>query len=156
MAILQAVASYSQYYLDILESEMESKASVETAAKVARKILYDNKQNINGSMIVAGFNAKNKKPEIYTIPFGGALIEQEFAIAGSGAAYLQGFCDSAFKRDMSKDECEEFVSKAIAHAIARDSSSGCGVRLVVVSEEGTSKKIIGHPDLPFLLENGER
>jgi 20S proteasome alpha/beta subunit len=39
---------------------------------------------------------------------------------------------------MSKKECQDFVKTAIAHAMARDGSSGGVIRLVTIDKTGIS------------------
>lgn len=63
-------------------------------------------------------------------------VQVPFAIGGSGSAYITGFFDKYWIDDMSEGECVEFCKRAVAHAFARDGSSGGSVRLVVVTENG--------------------
>lgn len=51
-------------------------------------------------------------PKVFNIPLGGMCVRQSFAIGGSGSTYVFGFVDSNFKKDMTKDECVEFVLKS--------------------------------------------
>jgi len=36
-------------------------------------------------------------------------VRQSCAIGGSGSTYIYGFVDANFKKDMTKDECQQFV-----------------------------------------------
>jgi len=45
-----------------------------------------------------------------TIPLGGALVQEPYSIGGSGSTYITGYCDSNFKKNMTKDECVKFVT----------------------------------------------
>lgn len=85
-----------------------------------------------------------------SIPLGGSLIEQKFAVGGSGSTYIFGYVDANFKENMSREEAEEFVSKAISHAMARDGSSGGVIRLVTINKNGVDKKYIPGDKLPYL------
>lgn len=49
-----------------------------------------------------------------------------------------GHVDAAFKDNMTKEEAQQFVRKAISHAMARDGSSGGVVRMVVIDKTGVS------------------
>lgn len=46
--------------------------------------------------------------------------------------------DAAFKENMTKEEAQDFVRKAISHAMARDGSSGGVIRMVVIDKTGVS------------------
>lgn len=59
-----------------------------------------------------------------------------YAIGGSGSAYITGFFDKYWVDQMSKEECVDFCKRAVAHAFARDGSSGGSVRVVIVTEGG--------------------
>ena len=47
--------------------------------------------------------------QVYSIPLGGMCVRQSCAIGGSGSTYIYSFVDANFKKDMTKDECQEFV-----------------------------------------------
>ncbi|CAM8886351.1 unnamed protein product [Rhodiola kirilowii] len=89
-------------------------------------------------MIVGGWD-KYAGGKIYGVPLGGTLIEQPFAIGGSGSSYLYGFFDQAWKEGMTKEEAEELVVKAVSLAIARDGASGGVVRTVIINSEGVTR-----------------
>ena len=46
---------------------------------------------------------------MYSIPLGGMCVQQSCAIGGSGSSYIYGYVDANFKKNMTKDQCEEFV-----------------------------------------------
>jgi 20S proteasome subunit beta 1 len=50
---------------------------------------------------------------------------------------------------MTRAECQSFVKKAIAHAMARDGSSGGIIRLVTVDANGTERDYIPGDQLPY-------
>ncbi len=51
---------------------------------------------------------------------------------------------------MTKEECQVFVKKAIAHAMARDGSSGGVIRLVTIDQGGVEKECVLGDRLPFM------
>ena len=87
---------------------------------------------------------------VYVLPLGGTLMKLPFAVGGSGSTYIYGYIDSEYKPGMTRDECQQFVRKAISHAMARDGSSGGIIRLVTVDSNGTDREYIDK--LPFVLE----
>ena len=88
---------------------------------------------------------------------------------------LFGFVDSNFKKDMTKDECVEFVLKseswsnysltkncktnvscfflALALAMNRDGSSGGVVRLGIITEDGIERRTVLGNELPRFYED---
>lgn len=52
---------------------------------------------------------------------------------------------------MTKDEALVFVRRALAHAMARDGSSGGVIRTVVIDAEGVTREMVPGNALPFML-----
>ena len=50
---------------------------------------------------------------------------------------------------MTAMQCEEFVKKALSHAMARDGSSGGVIRTVRIDAAGAEKKFVAGDKLPF-------
>jgi hypothetical protein len=59
---------------------------------------------------VAGWDAE-KGGQVFALPIGGALLPRDYSTGGSGSTYIYGFCDAFYKKDMTKEQCEEFVIK---------------------------------------------
>jgi len=86
---------------------------------------------------------------VYCVPLGGACVQQDFAIGGSGSTYIYGLMDASYRVGMSKAECIDFVKKTISHAMARDGSSGGVIRLAAIDKTGVERFFVGGNDLPF-------
>ena len=52
---------------------------------------------------------------------------------------------------MTRDECLKFVRQALAHAMARDGSSGGVIRTVVIDKDGCTRAFVAGDQLPFML-----
>ncbi|CCF57631.1 hypothetical protein KAFR_0C06350 [Kazachstania africana CBS 2517] len=140
----QAVADIVQYHLELYESQYGA-PSIKTAASVFKSICYENKDNLSAGIIVAGFDDKNEKGEVYSIPLGGSIHKQKYAIAGSGSTFIYGYCDKKFKEDMTKDETVNFIKHSLSQAIKWDGSSGGVIRMVILTKEGV-ERLIFYPD----------
>lgn len=147
----QLVSDYVRYFIHQHTAEMGAPATVKTVANLTMTLAYNNKSILSAGMIVAGWD-KYEGGTVYGIPIGGTLLKLPFTIGGSGSTYIYGFCDQAWKDDMSLEEAEDFVVKAVALAMARDGSSGGCVRLVVVNEEGATRKFYPGDKLPLFFE----
>uniref|UniRef100_A0A7S2U2B8 Proteasome subunit beta n=1 Tax=Lotharella oceanica TaxID=641309 RepID=A0A7S2U2B8_9EUKA len=147
----QAVADMVSYYLDVHSVEIDEPPAVKTAANLFSLITYNNKDRLMASIICAGWDKKNGG-QVFQIPLGGTLVQSKFAIGGSGSTYIFGHCDAQYKDGMDQKECEAFVSKAIAHAMSRDGSSGGVIRLAIITEKGVERKFIAGDKLPFMKD----
>ena len=52
--------------------------------------------------------------QVYSIPLGGMCVQQSCAIGGSGSSYIYGYVDANFKKNMTKEECEQFVKTGMS------------------------------------------
>ncbi|CAJ0868393.1 4929_t:CDS:10 [Entrophospora sp. SA101] len=137
----QAIADIVHYHLQMYTAQNGEAPTVQTTAALFQQICYQNKDNISAGIIVAGWD-KYKGGSVYIIPLGGALLKQPYAIGGSGSTYIYGYCDSAYRRNMSREEAIEFMRTAIALAVARDGSSGGCIRMAVITEQGVERLFI--------------
>lgn len=143
----QIISDYVRYYTAMHSVELGGEPLVGTVARLFRQICYQNKDMLMAGIIVGGYDDQ-KGGQVYSIPLGGAMVQQPFAIGGSGSSYIYGFCDSNFKEGMSRDECVDFVTKSLALAMSRDGSSGGVIRLVIIDKNGVERKFIAGKQLP--------
>lgn len=101
--------------------------------------------------ICAGWD-KYEGGSVYALPIGGSMIRVPYTVGGSGSTFIYGFCDAEYKDDMTREECEEFVMRAVAHAMSRDGSSGGLIRLVTVNEGGAERRMIQGPEIPLFVD----
>lgn len=147
----QAVSDIVRYYLNMHGTELGKPPLVKTAASFFKSICYENKDRLMAGIICAGYDATNGG-SVYSIALGGSMIKEDFSIGGSGSTYVYGYCDANYKKGMTRDECKEFTTKAIAHAMARDGSSGGVIRLVIIDKDGAERYFVPGDKLPYNLE----
>ncbi|KAM3281754.1 proteasome subunit beta type-6 [Capsicum chacoense] len=135
----QIVSDYVRYFLHQHTIQLGQPATVKVAANLARLLSYNNKDMLQTGLIVGGWD-KYEGGKIYGIPLGGTVLEQPFAIGGSGSTYLYGFFDQAWKEGMTQEEAEKLVVTAVTLAIARDGASGGVVRTVTINKDGATRK----------------
>lgn len=76
------------------------------------------------------------KPEIYTLDPLGSLLPDEYAAVGTGAEMALGIIDAEYKPNLSEEKAREMAIKAIKSSIMRDSSSGDGIDLLMITRNG--------------------
>ena len=131
---------------------------VKTAAHLMQQYCYEYKDMISAGVIVAGWDPVDGG-SVYSIPSGGSCVKVPFALGGSGSLYIYGFVDSEIQRitqsvegglnNTNIDVARTLVKKAVAHAMARDGSSGGVIRTVVVTAEGNDRDYTAGNELPF-------
>jgi 20S proteasome subunit beta 1 len=110
---------------------------------------YENKSALQAGLIIAGFDA-TEGGAVYAVPLGGTLVKTPFSIGGSGSAYITALCDKTWREGMTEEECRAFVIKSVAHAMARDGSSGGCIRTVTINKDGVRRTFTAGDEIPTL------
>ncbi|KAL2010000.1 hypothetical protein VTN00DRAFT_5807 [Thermoascus crustaceus] len=142
----QAVADIVSYYLNMYGIVNDEPPTTQTAAALFQELCYENKDMLSAGIIIAGYD-KRHGGQVYSIPLGGSLHKQPYAIGGSGSTYIYGYCDAHWKEGMTEEEGVEFVKSALREAIKWDGSSGGVIRLVVLTAKGAQRHL-------YLPDNG--
>ncbi|CAK7231461.1 Proteasome subunit beta type-1 [Sporothrix curviconia] len=135
----QAVADIVQYHLN-LYSMMNGQPTTQTAASLFQEVCYANKDALSAGLIIAGWDARYGG-QVYSIPLGGSLHKQAYAIGGSGSTYIYGYCDANWREGMEEEEAVSFVKGALKEAIKWDGSSGGVIRMVVLTAAGADRHL---------------
>lgn len=149
----QALSDYVRRFLAEHAVEKGDLPSVAAAAKTFRSLCYNNKDKLSAGVIVAGWDAAGGG-QVFEVPLGGTCVRLPYALGGSGSTYIYGFVDSQYRPGMSKAECTAFVRAALAHAMARDGSSGGVIRTVTIDKDGVTRDFVAGDKLPFMLASG--
>ncbi|CAD5218934.1 unnamed protein product [Bursaphelenchus okinawaensis] len=136
----QAIADIAKYHIEFFSTMEDEQVSIYRSSQIFRKYLYDYREQLSASMIVAGWDA-HEGGQIYTIPLGGFVSRQRFTASGSGSTFVTGFLDRAWRKDMTLEEVKQLVMNAVALAMFRDGSSGGVIRLAIIDENGTQREL---------------
>ncbi|ENN71780.1 hypothetical protein YQE_11515, partial [Dendroctonus ponderosae] len=131
--------------------ELGEEPQVEVGANIFKELCYNYRDSLMAGILVAGWD-KQKGGQVYSIPIGGMCVRQPVSIGGSGSSYVYGYVDANYKRNMTKEECTQFVLKTLALAMARDGSSGGVVRLGIITEKGVERRVILGNELPKFFQ----
>lgn len=148
----QAIADYVKWFLNMHAVELDEEPEVGTAANLFKQLCYTNKNMLMAAIIVGGYD-KHNGGSVYSIPLGGALIKEPWAVGGSGSSYIYGYCDANYKDGMTKEEALAFVQNALSLAMSRDGSSGGVIRTVVITADGVERRMLPGNKLPTFYED---
>jgi len=146
----QAIADIVKTQIGMHAVELNKLPAVKTAATLFQRYCYEYKDRLMAGIICAGYDPI-EGGSVYSIPLGGAMVKQPFAIGGSGSTYIYGFCDAYYRENFTRDEAHAFVQKALAHAMARDGSSGGVIRTAIIDENGVERRFTPGNNLPFSI-----
>ncbi|KAI9674444.1 MAG: Proteasome subunit beta type-1 [Caeruleum heppii] len=127
----QTVADIVQYHLSMYDTMNEQPPTTQLAAAIFQEL---------AGIIIAGYDDQHGG-QVYSIPLGGSLHKQSYAIGGSGSTYIYGYCDAHWKEDMTEQEGIEFVKSSLQEAIKWDGSSGGVIRMVVLTKKGAIRHL---------------
>ncbi|KAF9870615.1 proteasome A-type and B-type [Colletotrichum karsti] len=136
----QAVADIVQYQLGLYAMRNGKPPTTQTAAAIFQEICYSNKDRLSAGLIIAGWDERHGG-QVYSIPLGGSLHKQSYAIGGSGSTYIYGYCDANWKEGMEEKDAVDFVKGALREAIKWDGSSGGVIRMVVLTAKGAHRHL---------------
>mmetsp|Transcript_2263 Transcript_2263/g.5279 ORF Transcript_2263/g.5279 Transcript_2263/m.5279 type:complete len:235 (-) Transcript_2263:33-737(-) len=144
----EAVSDYVRLYVSQHMTEIQKAPPVKSVANIVREMSYNNK-GLMAAMIVAGWDPKHGG-QVFSSPLGGTLVPAPWAIEGSGSSYIWSHFDVEHRPGMTREETEQLVLHGIAHAMARDGSSGGMVRLVTANKDGIKHQVFQGKDLPVV------
>ena len=124
--------------------KMEIKRDVppNSVAKMMSNMMYERRYFPLLTQVIVGGIVD--KPVLYTLDPLGSVLPDEYAAVGTGAEMALGVLDPQFKANMTEDEAVDLAKKAVRSAVLRDSASGDGLDIMVITKDGikeTSEKI---------------
>jgi proteasome beta subunit len=118
--------------------KMEIKRDVppNSVAKMMSNMMYERRYFPLLTQVIVGGIVD--KPILYTLDPLGSVLPDEYAAVGTGAEMALGVLDPQFKQNMTKDEAVDLAKKAVRSATLRDSASGDGLDIMVITTKGFS------------------
>jgi proteasome beta subunit len=111
-------------------------------AKMMSNMMYERRYFPLLTQVIVG--GVVDKPVLYTLDPLGSVLPDKYAAVGTGAEMALGVLDPQFKENMTEDEAVDLAKKAVRSASLRDSASGDGVDIMVITKDGikeSSEKI---------------
>ncbi len=108
-----------------------------TVAKMMSNMMYERRYFPLLTQVIVG--GVVDKPIMYTLDPLGSVLPDEYAAVGTGAEMALGVLDPQYKANMTKDEAIDLAKRAVRSAILRDSASGDGLDILVITKDGTEE-----------------
>jgi len=119
--------------------KMEIKRDVppNSIAKMMSNMMYERRYFPLLTQVIVG--GVVDKPIMYTLDPLGSVLPDKYAAVGTGAEMALGVLDPQYKANMTKDEAIDLAKRAVRSAILRDSASGDGLDVLVITSAGTEE-----------------
>jgi proteasome beta subunit len=136
---MQVLSKEAAAYANIYTYEKDRPISVRATAKLMGNLLFQRRMlPYITQTIVAGIDEEG--PSLYVLDLLGSVMQDKYAIVGSGTEIAIGVIEEEYKDNMSLDEARDLVARAVRAALARDSASGDGVDLLVITKKGIKEE----------------
>ncbi|MBP1988077.1 archaeal proteasome endopeptidase complex subunit beta [Halolamina salifodinae] len=86
---------------------------------------------------------------VYSIDALGGTTEENYAVSGSGSQFALGVLEQEYAEGVDVEEAKTIATKAIQTATERDTASGNGINVAVVTEDGVD--VTKEKDIDSLL-----
>ncbi|MFM7861989.1 MAG: proteasome subunit beta [Candidatus Nitrosotenuis sp.] len=121
----------------IRKMELKRDVPQNSIAKMMSNMMYERRFfPLLTQVIVGGVVGK---PSIFTLDPLGSVLPDDYAAVGTGAEMALGVLDHQFKPNMSEKDATELAIKSVKAATMRDSFSGDGIDVLVLTKQGTKE-----------------
>jgi proteasome beta subunit len=138
IADMQVLVRQVEALAKIRRLETRRNVAPNSIAKLMSVIMFERRFfPLLTQVIVGGVNTKS---QIYTLDPLGSVLPDDYAAVGTGAEMALGVLDSEYKSSLTAEQSKELVLKAIRSSIQRDSASGDGIDLLVITKGGQAQE----------------
>lgn len=138
IADMQVLVRQVEALAKIRKLEIRRNVATNSVAKLMSVIMFERRFfPLLTQVIVGGVDTKS---QIYTLDPLGSLLPDEYASVGTGAEMALGVLDSEYKPSITAEQSKELALKAIRSSIQRDSASGDGIDLLVITKGGHAQE----------------
>ena len=138
IADMQVLVRQVEALAKIRKLETRRNIATNSVAKLMSVIMFERRFfPLLTQVIVGGVDAKS---QIYTLDPLGSVLPDEYAAVGTGAEMALGVLDSEYKSSITAEQSKDLALKAIRSSIQRDSASGDGIDLLVITKGGHAQE----------------
>jgi proteasome beta subunit len=131
---LQVLSRYLSAETKLYSLKRDAEMSVHSAATLMSNILNSRKfYPYYVQLILGGWDSTGG--HVYSLDAAGGSIPDKYTAGGSGSPYVFGVLEDSFRDDMTINEGIELAIRAVTAAMGRDSASGNGVDIAVITEK---------------------
>jgi proteasome beta subunit len=131
IADMQVLVRQVEALAKIRKLETRRMVAPNSIAKLMSVIMFERRFFPLLTQVIVG--GVNTKPQIYTLDPLGSVLPDDYAAVGTGAEMALGVLDSEYKFSMTAEQSKQLALKAIKSSVLRDSASGDGVDMLVIT-----------------------
>ena len=125
----QSLARMLSAELALYELKRDNPMTVKGAATLTANILVGRPHYVQ--LLIVGVDQSG--PSVYSIDSAGGSIPDLYCATGSGSPFMYGVLEDQFSKDMTQKDAIALAAKALLASAQRDSASGNGMDLAVIT-----------------------
>lgn len=138
IADMQVLVRQVEALAKIRKLETRRDIATNSVAKLMSVIMFERRFfPLLTQVIVGGVDTKAR---IYTLDPLGSVLPDDYAAVGTGAEMALGVLDSEYKSSITAEHSKDLALKAIRSSIQRDSASGDGIDLLMITKGGQEQE----------------
>ena len=134
VADAQVLADLLRVQVKEYELTYRKRMSVRAAANFLANVLHSSR--IYPYIVQLLLGGYDTAPRLYSLDWFGTVAEEEFLVTGSGSPMAVGVIEAEYKPNMDVEELVNLAVRAVFTATRRDTASGEGIDVAIVSKEG--------------------
>jgi len=135
--LIHQVTAYSKLY----ELDHNRSISVKSVTKAMASLMFERRFFPYITQVIVG-GVDDEGPSIYILDPLGSVLPDKYATVGSGAEIAIGVLEASYRDGLSLDEGKDLIARAMKSALARDSTSGNGIDLLIISKNKIKEESI--------------
>jgi proteasome beta subunit len=138
VADAQVLADMLRTHTKYYEMMHKKRMSVRAAAVYLSNILHASRfYPYIVQLLLGGYDTE---PRLYSLDWFGTIAEETYLVTGSGSPMAVGVIEAEYREDMDVDELVKLALRAVYAATQRDTASGEGIDVAVVTKDGISMR----------------
>jgi proteasome beta subunit len=132
---MQVLIREVEAYGNLFSLDAGRPISVRSAAKLTSNLLFNRRlAPLITQTIVGGID--DEGASLYGLDPLGSVIPDKYMVVGSGTEIAMGVIEEGYKENMTVEETQGLVVRAMKSAISRDIMSGDGIDFLIITKEG--------------------
>ncbi|MGA1848208.1 MAG: archaeal proteasome endopeptidase complex subunit beta [Thermoplasmatota archaeon] len=131
----QSLARYITAEAELFRLKRDQPMTVKAAATLTANILSGSRYYPYWVQLLLG-GWDREGGHVYSLDAAGGSIPDKYCATGSGSPYAYGVLEDNYTDDISSSQGVDIAIKALNAAMRRDSASGNGYDIVVISDKG--------------------
>lgn len=138
---MQILIREIEAYANLFSLDVGRQISVRSAAKVMSNLLFGRRLfPLITQTIVGGVD--DEGASIYVLDVLGSVLPDDYAAVGTGAEIAVGVLEEEYRKGMNLEEAKNVAVHAMKSALSRDSMSGNGVDVLIITKKGVTEEFV--------------